>query len=148
MAFLQRKKVLTEKGLQFRFSWFVIRFVLGAAALTGLVMFYTTFAILGERLAQVYPQGRLEVIFRSVYAAVILNLILIVPMIFWFSLRFSHRIAGPLPKIYRAIRQLGEGDFEVHVLLRKKDELQELAQVINQTAQKLKARQEGKAPQG
>ncbi len=137
----RRKKVLVDRGLQLRFAKFVIVFVFIACLLTGLTIFYTTFLLLGERLAQVYPQGRLVDIFRTVHVAFFVNLVVILPFIFYGSIVFSHRVAGPLPKIYQSLASIGEGNFDVKLVLRKNDELRELADVINQMAKNLKERE-------
>ncbi len=137
----RRKKYFVDRGLQLRFARFVILFVFVSSILTGLIVFYTTFMILGGRLAEVYPQGRLVSIFQSVYLAFFANLIVILPIIFYGSIVFSHRIAGPLPKIYQTLRQIGKGNFDVNLTLRKHDELKELADAINGMVADLKARE-------
>ncbi|OGW90555.1 MAG: hypothetical protein A3D28_04375 [Omnitrophica bacterium RIFCSPHIGHO2_02_FULL_63_14] len=144
MARFRRKQYFVERGLQLRFARFVILFVFLAALATGLTVFYTTYFLLGQRLADVYPQGRLVEIFRGVHIAFLINLLVIVPLIFYGSILFSHRIAGPLPKIYEALRQIGRGNFDVRLVLRKSDELVDLANTINQAAADLKQREAGK----
>jgi nitrogen fixation/metabolism regulation signal transduction histidine kinase len=139
-ATFRRKKYLVERGLQFRFTRFVLLFVFFSCLLTGLAIFFTTFMLMGEKLAAVYPQGRLVSIFRSVYVSALFSLLAVIPFIGWMSIKFSHRIAGPLPKIYQALRNIGDGQFDVKLVLRKGDELQELADAINETARKLKER--------
>ena len=136
---IRRKKYFIEKGLQLRFARFVILFVLTSSIVTGLTIFFTTYTMLGERLADVYPQGRLLAISRSVYTALTLNVLVLLPLIFWGSIIFSHRIAGPLPKIYQALKTIGEGHFDVALTLRKHDELKGLAEAINEMAKRLKA---------
>ncbi len=140
----KRKKFFIVPGLQLRFARFVIIFVFLSALLTALVVFYTTFMMLGDKLANVYPQGRLVEIFRSVHLVLFFNLLLLAPIIFGFSIVFSHRIAGPLPKIYEALKQIGRGDFRVHLVLRKRDELKDLADQINQMAKNLGEREKKK----
>ena len=78
----RRKKYFVDRGLQLRFARFVILFVFISSILTAILVFYTTFTILGGRLAEVYPQGRLVSIFRSVYLAFFVNLVVILPVIF------------------------------------------------------------------
>lgn len=138
---IRRKRYFVGEGLQLRFARFVILFAIFSSILTGLVVFYTTFTMLGEKLAQVYPQGRLMVIYRSVHIALLVNILILLPVIFYVSIRFSHRIAGPLPKIYEGLRQIGSGNFGVHLVLRKRDELRDLADVINEMARNLKERE-------
>jgi len=137
----RRKKYFVDRGLQLRFARFVILFVFISTLLTAAIVFYTTFMILGGRLAEVYPQGRLVSIFQSVYLAFFVNLVVILPVIFYGSIVFSHRIAGPLPKIYRALQQIGQGQFDVNLTLRKSDELKELVDAINKMAADLKAKE-------
>ncbi len=140
-ATFRRKKYFIERGLQLRFARFVILFVFIASIITGVTVFFTTFMILGERLADVYPQGRLAAIVKPVYLAFFADMAVILPFIFWGSILFSHRIAGPMPKIYRTLRSIGDGDFEINLVLRKHDELKELADVINEMAKNLKERE-------
>ena len=137
----RRTRYFIDRGLQLRFARFVVVFVFIASAATALTVFFTTFSMLGEKLADVYPQGRLVAIFRSVYIAFFIDLAVILPFIFWGSILFSHRIAGPMPKIYRALKAIGDGDFNINLVLRKHDELKELADGINEMARKLKERE-------
>lgn len=139
-----RSQVLVDRGLQIRFTKFVLLFVFIASILTGLAIFYTTFMMLGERLADVYPQGRLVTIFRSAHIAFFVCMVLILPVIAYVTILFSHRIAGPLPKIYEALRGIGRGQFDVNITLRKNDELRELVAVINEMAMNLKERESPK----
>ncbi|PIU40046.1 MAG: hypothetical protein COT00_03740 [Candidatus Omnitrophica bacterium CG07_land_8_20_14_0_80_50_8] len=138
---LRRKKYLVDRGIQFRFARFVIVFVFLASVLTGLTIFFTTFMMLGEKLAAVYPQGRLIEIFQSVYMAFFIDMLILAPIIFVGSIIFSHRIAGPLPKIYQTLKHIGHGHFDEPLTLRKHDELKELAAAINEMAINLKNRE-------
>jgi len=141
----KRTQVIVEKKFQFRFARFVILFAAGTALFTSLTVFFTTFSLLGGKLADVYPQGRLVEIFQSVYVAFAVNLLVIAPVIFWISIRFSHHIIGPMPKIYEILRRVGQGDFSQQVVLRKKDELRELAAAVNQMIESLKEREKKKS---
>ena len=143
-AGFRRKQYFIQRGMQLRFARFVILFVFVSSVLTGGVIFLTTFLLMGEKLASVYPQGRLVPIFQSVYLWSFLSLVGVVPIIFYGSIVFSHRIAGPLPKIYRILREIGQGNFEQKIVLRKHDELKELADAINDMAQGLKERESRK----
>ena len=137
----RRKQFIVEKGLQFRFTRFVTFFVFLSCIATALVIFYSTFMILGGKLADVYPQARLVAIFKSVYLAFFGCMVILLPIIFWGSILFSHRIAGPLPKIYRALKDIAKGSFDVHLVLRERDELKDQADAINEMARELKERE-------
>lgn len=139
-ARLRRRQYFVERGLQMRFARFVTLFVLLTALATGLLVFYTAYFMLGDKLADVYPQGRLITIFRTVHIALAIDLVVILPIIFWGSIVFSHRIAGPLPKIYGILREIGKGNFDQQLKLRRTDELRELVDIINDMTAKLKER--------
>lgn len=141
MTAMARKKYFIQRGMQLRFARFVILLAFVSAFLTGGAIFLTTFMLMGEKLADVYPQARLVVIFQSVYFWAFISLVAAIPFIFWGSIIFSHRIAGPLPKIYQAIKNIGDGNFDVRLTLRKSDELRELADSINEMAAKLSQRE-------
>jgi methyl-accepting chemotaxis protein len=138
---IRRKKYVVDRSMQLRFSRFVVILSFASAILTGLAIFFTTFSMLGGKLADVYPQGRLVTIFQSVYGVFFVSLLVILPIIFYGSIVFSHRIAGPLPKIYQALEAIGNGNFDIKLTLRKSDELRSLGDVINETARKLRERE-------
>ncbi len=138
----RRKKYFVDRTLQLKFSRFTVVLALISALTTGLTIFYTTFFLLGGKLADVYPQGRLEVIFKSVYAGFFIAMLIILPVIIYVSIMFSHRIAGPLPKMYQALESIGKGNFDIRLTLRKNDHLRILADVINEMASNLKVREE------
>ena len=137
MAAIQRKQYFVQKAMQLRFARFVILFVFVSSVLTGGVIFFVTFLLMGEKLASVYPQGRLVPIFQSVYLWAFVSLAAVMPIIFYGSIVFSHRIAGPLPKIYRMLQEIGQGNFDQKLVLRQHDELKELADEINDMAKNL-----------
>lgn len=141
MRVTRRKSYFVERGFQLRFARFVLVFMVSACVATALIVFYATFTVLSTRLVGIYPQARLAEIFRSAYVALFVGVLAVTPVIFYGALVFSHRLAGPLPKIYRVLRGIGEGNFDVNLVLRKKDELKELAEVINDMAAKLKERE-------
>ena len=140
--FSRRKKYFVNRGLQLRFARLVLLFVFASYVITGCVVFYSTFIVLSEKLVGIYPQGRLLEIFHSAYWAFGSGLLLVAPVIFYGAVVFSHRLAGPLPKIYQALKNIGDGRFDERLVLRKHDELKELADAINEMAAKLKERKD------
>ena len=141
---VKRKQVIVDRGIQYRFARFVMLFAIGTAVFTSATVFFTTFSLLGDKLAEVYPQGRLVEIFRMVYLAFAVNLVVVTPLIFWVSIRFSHHTVGPLPKIYETLRKVGRGDLSQSLTLRKTDELHDLATVINEMIANLKNAQQNR----
>ena len=145
MAIFRRKRIFVERGMQLRFARFVLIYMLICSVITATIVFFATSSLLGEKLAGIYPQSRLTEIFGRVYIAFFLSLLASAPLLFYGALVFSHRIAGPLPKIYRALDDIGAGNFDVKVTLRQHDELVDLAEHINRMAARLK--QKGEPPE-
>lgn len=133
-----RKQILVVKKIQFRFAGFVILLAAGTAFITSLAVFFTVLTVLGDKLAAVYPQGRLAPIVQSAYLSFIVVFGVSVPVICYFAIRFSHKVVGPLPKIYRYLVTVGQGIYPGKLTLREGDHLIELAQVINEMATDLK----------
>ncbi|MCK5243258.1 HAMP domain-containing protein [bacterium] len=57
-----------------------------------------------------------------------------------FGLLYSHRIAGPLFNLKRNMRQVGEGDLNACMQIRKNDELHDVEVAFNQMVKGLKNR--------
>jgi len=126
-----RKRYIIKKGLQFRYIGLIFALVILASIVTGYTVFATGWTLLGERLANVYPQGRLVYVFKTTNMALIKNLLLISPLVFTLGLLFSHKIAGPLYRIEKTIYEIAKGNLGLKISLRKGDELWDLADTIN-----------------
>jgi len=135
-----RKQILVQKKIQYRFARFVMLFMFLTALVTSSVIFFTTLILMGDKLAAVYPQGRLEPIVRSVYVAFFVNLLIATPIIWFECIKFSFKIVGPLPKMYQHLKDVGSGVYPGKLYIRATDELQELASEINAMTDQLKAR--------
>ena len=130
-AAFRRKTYLIKKGLQFRYIGIVFALAFLASIVTGYTVFATGWTLLGEKLASVYPQGRLIEVLRAANMALIRNLLFVSPLIFLFPLFFSHRIAGPIYKIEKSIDEIARGNLALKIKLRKGDEFQDLADIMN-----------------
>ncbi len=130
-----RKKYIIKKGLQFRYIGLIFALVILACIVTGYTVFATGWTLLGEKLANVYPQGRLVDVFKTTNMTLIKNLLFISPLIFTLGLLFSHKIAGPLYRIEKTIDEIAKGNLGLRIRLRKGDELRDLADTINSMAE-------------
>ncbi|MDO8602976.1 MAG: hypothetical protein Q7O04_03910 [Candidatus Omnitrophota bacterium] len=127
----RRRKYIIQKGLQFRYIGLVFGLALIASIVTGWTVFATGWHFLGEKLASVYPQGRLVYVLRATNLALLRNLLLISPLIFILGLLFSHRIAGPVYRISKTLEEIIKGNLGLKIKLREGDELVDLADMIN-----------------
>ncbi len=130
----KRRRYLVKKGLQFRYIGLLFSLALLVSLVTGYTIFYTCLSSFGEKLANVYPQGRLLPIFRTVNLLLLRNLLFISPFILICGLLFSHRIAGPLFRIEKVLDDIGKGRLDINLKLRKNDELWDIAEIINSMA--------------
>lgn len=128
---LRRRQYIIKKGLQFRYIGLVFGLALIASLVTGWTVFATGWYFLGEKLASVYPQGRLVYVLKATNLALIRNLLLVSPLIFILGLLFSHRIAGPVYRIEKTLADISKGNLGMKIRLREGDELVDLADMIN-----------------
>ncbi len=87
---------------------------------------------------------RSYVFFGAVIAAALLLLVLGVGLA---GVVVTHKVAGPVFKMKRLLRELGRGHFSVVARLRKGDELQDFFDAFNQAAGELRRRQEDEIQQ-
>lgn len=133
----KRKRFLIKKGFQFRYIGIVFALALLASIVTGYTVFATGWTLLGEKLANVYPQGRLVYVLKATNMALIRNLLFVLPIIFVLGLLFSHRIAGPVYRIEKTIYEISKGNLALKIKLRRGDELWDLADIINTMTENL-----------
>ena len=128
----RRRRVLVDRSFQFRF----VRVLL-------LVLSFLTIAALGGvYLALQVTLRTFELVrdpvsvslFSTVGLFVALELLLISPLVAWIGILLTHKVAGPLVRIHAGVAQMTEGNFDVHLKLRKGDALEDLAEAINRLA--------------
>ncbi|MFH1407109.1 MAG: HAMP domain-containing protein [Candidatus Omnitrophota bacterium] len=144
MGFI-RRHYLVKKRLQFRIALIVLGAAVISSVVAGIAVYFAASITFGSKLALVYPAGRLVEAMRQIYAVLFVCIILISPIIFIVAILFSHKIAGPLIRIERTLDEIGSGNFDVQIKLRKHDELKDLAETINNMASSLKALQKKKS---
>lgn len=132
----RRRQWLVDPPLQTRFTRTLILIVcaLAVAALVGL---YLSLAV----IVATFDLQRDEVIvqlFRNVGLLTAMELLVCLPVLIWLlvwvGIRWTHSIAGPLVRINRALRDISRGNFDTQISLRKGDSLTELAESVNELA--------------
>lgn len=128
-----RRTYVTDLSLQLRCLLATLLLLVVFFGVSVGVVYVTGWSHLVEKLSSVYPQGRLVEILRLIYFRLALGFLLIIPVAFLVTLFFSHTIAGPLVRIKRYLRLMARGEFDLAPLaLRRRDELKEVAQLINE----------------
>ncbi|MFH2092689.1 MAG: methyl-accepting chemotaxis protein [Pseudomonadota bacterium] len=126
---------------QFQVS-FILKFCL--ILLAGILLSTTLlFVFSQDTLTSSYTNSRLEIQSTgdAILPAVILTNLVTSGLISFFAivvlLYISHKIAGPLFRFEKDIKRAASGDLTVQINLRKKDQLQSMAVVLNQMIQSM-----------
>lgn len=129
----KRKHYFIKKGYQFRFILrFCIIILLGAIISTGLLLLFSR-----GSLTSTFNQSRLvientaQAIFPSLLLTNLITLGLISLATIIVLLFLSHKLAGPLFRFEKEIREIASGDLSKQVRLRKDDQIKEMAESLN-----------------
>ncbi len=128
----RRKKInySIKRQMQLKFLLRVLLIVTVAVGIMGMILYFYSDRKIASSYTQFHIQARnfldwlLPVILFSLCVALLCALLL--------SLPFPHKVAGPLYRIERELQQkVGTGDLTVRFILRKGDEVHDLAKAIN-----------------
>ena len=135
---VKRRHFITDASLQLRYV-FVTLLVLTIFFATAVTVIYMSgWSQLVEKLSQVYPQGRLTEILRLIYTRLAIGFLVLSVVAGILTVYLSHTVAGPLVRIKRYLRLMTKGEFDLAPLvLRKHDELKDVADLINEITAKL-----------
>jgi len=133
----RRRQYIVKKAFQLKYVGFILAVMFFGAVIAGYTIYYNLWALLGDKLANVYPQGRLVHIFRTVNLRLVINLIFVAMLCIGIGIVASHKIAGPIYRMINFVNSVAEGNYKNRLKLRKKDELKDLAEAINKLVDKL-----------
>ena len=129
----KRKKYFIKKGYQFRFILrFCVLILLGAIISTGLLLLFSK-----ASLTSTFNQSRLviENTARAIFPAVLLTNLITLGLISLATilvlLFLSHKLAGPLFRFEKEIKEIATGDLSKQISLRKNDQIKEMAESLN-----------------
>jgi len=126
-----RKQYIILFKFQLKYIIYILLFLYFGAAVAGYTVYWTTWVTLGEKLANVYPRGRLIYIFHDANLKLLINILIITPFFILLGILLSHKIAGPIYRISKYIDSLRSGDYSRGLTLRKRDELKGLAKKVS-----------------
>jgi len=136
----RRKNYFIEKSFQARFILkFCMLVVLGGVLTIGILFLLgkrsTTVAVVDSRVVvKTTADFLLPLLIQT--AAVVM--ILVGTATIFVTLFVSHKIAGPLYRLKKAMQELAEGNLSAQMKLRKLDQLQDIADAFNEMTRKLK----------
>ncbi len=134
----KRKQYLIAKKFQLKYVGMILLLVSLTAVMCSYVIYYTMMLTMGDKLANVYPQGRLISIVNMVNFRILLSMILVAPLVTIIAIYASHKIAGPIYRIEKFLGSMADGDLSMPLTLRRNDELMSLASGINMVNDSIK----------
>ncbi|HHN64593.1 MAG TPA: methyl-accepting chemotaxis protein [Nitrospirae bacterium] len=140
----RRKKInfSVKREMQLRLLLKILSIVTIGIGIMGLIFYFYSNREIGQTYRQFHVTARnfLDYLLPAVIISLVLGFVASIAI----TIFFPHKIAGPLYRIERDLREkVGEGDLSVRFILRKGDEVQDLADAINTTLEKLGAKIEG-----
>jgi hypothetical protein len=131
----KRRRILINKPLQFVFSGITIYFILIVIIVVGGLTYFIT---LNTILSQLEIENKFINAYEIVKNINILLLkrtgfliLLLIILVFYLEIRFLHRVAGPLYRIEKTLKEISEGKDVEPIKLRKKDFYKTLADEVN-----------------
>jgi methyl-accepting chemotaxis protein len=129
----KRRQFLINRRFQLRFSFYVCSWIFGLSLIYPLVMFGLIDNFL--RYAAIDPLGppleQLQAARQEVIAILALIQAAFIGITFLISIFVSHRIAGPIFKLQKYMRESAMGQRAGRLIFRKSDHFQELAEDYN-----------------
>jgi len=138
----RRTQYLIAKKFQLKYVGLILLLVSLTAIMCSYVMYYTMMLTMGDKLANVYPQGRLISIVNMVNFRILFSMFLVAPLVVAIGIYASHKIAGPIYRIEKFLGSMADGDLSTPLTLRRNDELMSLAGGINRVVDSVKATME------
>lgn len=131
-----------KKGFHHFFSRKLALYLFLGLVLSNLTFFLLAGKPLGDSYSKAFQvlQGIDETLLRTIFSTTAYILILIIPLIFFASMLMSHRVSGPVFRFERSAESLANGDLTVRVRIRNKDEMKEVAAMMDGTIDKFRAK--------
>lgn len=136
----KRTHYIVEREMQLKYAALILIHLVIFFVITALVIYFSGWREIIEKLSNVYPQVMLVGILNKIYMRLCIGFLLLLPVAVISAILASHKIAGPLVRIKRSIDQLAAGDYNLFVKLRKGDYLQDVADLLNKLVESLKKR--------
>lgn len=141
------KTLVIEPFKQMKLGIYVLVVALAFVCLTALV-FLNAFSEQYKHVMEIFqvvdPNNRWELITNDVFYTNIIRLgvllLTFVVSLFAIVFRVTHKYYGPLVSIERFVEAMSKGDYTQRVVIRRGDELQDLAAKLNHMATELESR--------
>jgi len=134
----KRTQYFTAKKFQLKYVGIILLLISLTAIMCSYVIYYTMMLTMGDKLSNVYPQGRLMAIVNMVNFRILLSMLLVTPLVTMIGIYYSHKMAGPIYRIEKFLGSVADGDLSLSLTLRKNDDLVSVADGINGVIESIK----------
>jgi methyl-accepting chemotaxis protein len=140
---VKRRNVFINKAFQWRFIAGVFLLILLSGLCSALLIFWITGGDLQAQSQTAHANiiNAWDRLGLSIFIGNVVAIFIAGTLAVFVALYASHKIAGPLYRFEKLCEQVGDGDLDVLVTLREKDQLQELGLAFAGMIKKLRARQ-------
>jgi len=118
--------------------------VVGMIAPTLLVTFFLLYLMTTLMANQMgIPENihaNLVPVMKQIGLILIIVLPVVICLLFGWGVVLSHRMAGPIFRLQKDLKDVAEGDYERRIIFRKRDDLDELAERVNKVLDLLPVR--------
>jgi len=130
----QRKNYFIKKEFQFKFILkFCLLMLAGIILSTFLVFIFSQNTLTSSfNNSQLVIENTGQAILPTIIITNLITLAIITLAAIFIILFISHRIAGPMFRFEKDIRQIAKGDLRVRINLRQKDQFSEMAKAFNE----------------
>jgi len=134
----RRKKYFVKKKLQVKYLLFVLLAMLLPTILCSGALYYLIWQTIAAEVA--IPEAIAETLIPALHKVNTILLITLPPVflaMLFLAVIISNKIAGPVYRLERELKKIIGGDYTRRIHFRSKDELQEIAQGINELLEKV-----------
>ena len=137
----QRRRYLIARRFQLRFALQILLLLIFTSMVIGWTVYYSVWnaseaqlqrLLGGERIDQADALRFREALRTEVGEKVLLRLLLLIFIAFVFTVFSTHRMIGPIRHMERILKARLQGESANPIRLRKTDEFQDLAKLINE----------------
>lgn len=138
----RRRRILINKTLQLRYTYFVVALIVLYSACLGYYMFKNIRSNTKMLIAHFPDNPKLEEKWdrfdRNQVIMIVFAMILNTAVITYTGIFSTHKVAGPIYRFKKHLASIKAGDFSVRTKLRKNDLLTDLADDFNQASEQMK----------
>ncbi|MEJ2052089.1 MAG: hypothetical protein P8Y60_20030, partial [Calditrichota bacterium] len=131
---LMRKYYYLKPNIQYAFTSFYTMLTAIEIIAFGLVLY----VVEGLNLHHSY-----DILLYIRFSIVLLVILIFTGFNFWYGMRLSHRIVGPMIQILRVLESATKGEYKSRIQLRTNDYLHEISDELNVLLKKLEEEQKG-----